>query len=335
MSKRPLIIAALSVLLCVFFIAALMLGSVSFSTGEILLALFGQGGPASDVILRIRLPRILNSLLVGSSLSGAGLILQAALRNNLAEPGLLGISAGAGLGAILVFLIPASFAYSLLMPVAFVFSASATMLIFLVARRIGRDSHGYVSSNAIILTGVAFSALISAVNGFLMLVSGSSLTQIIYWLNGGLSGRGWEEFYGALPFVLVGLASAILITKELNVMNFGEEMSSSLGLDVKKFQRRAVFSSALLAAGAVSVAGIVSFAGLIVPNLARLVIGNDYRYSMPCALLMGGMFMLVSDTLARTVTAPVEIPLGIVTSFIGAPVFIWLMLKGNRKSLSV
>jgi iron complex transport system permease protein len=166
-----------------------------------------------------------------------------------------------------------------------------------------------------------------------MLISGSSLTQILYWLNGGLSGRGWNEFISAMPFALLGMIISMIVSKDLNVMNFGEEMSSSLGLDVKKFQRMAILASSLLAAAAVSVAGIVSFAGLIVPNLTRLLIGNDYRFSVPCSILMGASFMLISDTIARTITAPAEIPLGIVTSFIGAPVFIWLMIKGNAGKL--
>ncbi len=325
----------MTLLLIVSAVISLALGSVKIPPGELISALFGNSEAYSAILHRIRLPRILNAIIVGSALSCAGMILQAALRNNLAEPGLLGISAGAGLGAIMVFMLPAAFSFSLLMPVSFVFAVSSTALIFFTAGRLGRRSTGYVSSNVIILTGIAFSALISALNGFLMLVSGSSLTQILYWLNGGLSGRGWNEFYAAVPFIAAGIILSMILSKDLNIMNFGEEMSSSLGLDVKKFQRLAILASSLLAAGAVSVAGIVSFAGLIVPNLSRLLIGNDYRYSVPCSVLMGASFMLISDTIARTIIAPAEIPLGIVTSFIGAPVFIWLMMKGNSKSLNV
>ncbi len=322
-------------MLIICTVIALGLGSVNIPMSELLNAVTGRSESYSDIILNIRLPRILNAIIVGAALSCAGMILQAALRNNLAEPGLLGISAGAGLGAILVFMLPALFSFSLLMPVSFVIAVSSTALIFFIAGKLGNRNSGYVSSNVIILTGIAFSALISALNGFLMLVSGSSLTQILYWLNGGLSGRGWNEFYAAVPFIVIGVIISVLLSKDLNVMNFGEEMSSSLGLDVKKFQRLAILASSLLAAGAVSVAGIVSFAGLIVPNLSRLLIGNDYRYSVPCSVLMGSTFLLISDTIARTIISPSEIPLGIVTSFIGAPVFIWLMMKGNSSSLKV
>lgn len=325
----------MAALLLVCFIAALALGSVKVPVNELLSALLGKSDSYSGVILGIRLPRIMNSILVGACLACAGIILQASLRNNLAEPGLLGISAGAGLGAIMVFMIPAFFSFSLLMPVSFVFAIGSTALIFFIASKLGSKYSGFLSSNTIILTGIALSALISALNGFLMLIAGSSLTQILYWLNGGLSGRGWEEFVSAVPFAAAGMLISMMLAQDLNIMNFGEEMSSALGLDVGRFQKFAVIASSLLAASAVSVAGIVSFAGLIVPNLTRLLIGNDYRYSVPCSILAGSSFMLISDTIARTVISPSEIPLGIVTSFIGAPVFIWLMMKKRTSSLKV
>ncbi len=322
-------------LLVLSTVAALLTGTVKVGMSEVISALSGNGGVNSDILIYIRLPRIANAIVVGACLSCAGIMLQAALRNNLAEPGLLGISAGAGLGAIIVFLIPTYFSFSLLMPVSFVFAVMSTALIFVIASGLKGIYRSYISSNTIILTGIALSALISALNGFLMLASGSSITQIVYWLNGGLSGRGWEELVPVIPFASIGILLTVVLSKDLNIMNFGEEMSSSLGLDMKKFQRLSIFASSLLAASAVSIAGIVSFAGLIVPNLTRLVIGNDYRYSVPCSVIMGSSFILISDTIARTIAAPAEIPLGIVTSFIGAPVFIWLLIKGNRQSLKV
>jgi len=131
-------------------------------------------------------------------------------------------------------------------------------------------------------------------------------------------------------FILFGIAGAILISKDLNVLNLGEELSVSLGLNLKRIQRSSIILSSLLAASAVSIAGIISFVGLIVPNLSKLLIGNDYRYSIPCTVILGAIFLLVSDTIARTVIAPAEIPVGIVTSLIGAPVFIWLILRKKK-----
>ncbi len=249
------------------------------------------------------------------------------LRNNLAEPGLLGISAGAGLGAILVFIFPVSLPFIFITPVSFIFAVATTFTIFYIAKGLGEKYTNFISTNKIILTGIAISALISSVNGILLLVSGSSITQIIYWLNGGLSGRGWNEFNMSVIFVFAGLISSVLISKDLNIMNLGEELSVSLGLNLKRMQKISIITASLLAASAVSVAGIISFVGLVIPNLSRLLIGNDQRYNVICSILLGAIFLLISDSVARLVLAPAEIPVGIVTSLIGAPVFIWLILK--------
>lgn len=330
MSKKVFILTALFIVLLISFVISLSAGSVSLSFSEIL-NIFSSGDELNKkIILDIRLPRILNAMLVGASLSCSGIILQSMLRNNLAEPGLLGISAGAGLGAILIFILPFSLPFILITPVSFLFALVTTFIIFKFAKGLGGKFAGFISTDKIILTGIAVSALISSLNGFLLLISGSSMTQIIYWLNGGFSGRGWNEFYSGFFFILAGLMGSLFISKDLNVMNLGEELSVSLGLNLKRFQKLSIIFSSLLAASAVSIAGIISFVGLIVPNLARLLIGEDYRYAVPCSIILGAIFLLLSDTIARTVISPAEIPVGIVTSFIGAPVFVWLIMRKRK-----
>lgn len=327
MSKKVLIITVLFFILIISFVISLTLGSVSIPLNEIL-NIFSSGNESyKNILLNIRLPRILNSILVGAALSCSGVILQTMLQNNLAEPGLLGISAGAGLGAILTFILPVALPFYFITPVSFIFAVSTTLLIFFIAKGIESNYNNFISSNKIILSGVAISALISSVNGFLLLISGSSITQILYWLNGGFSGRGWSEFYSSVFFILSGLFVSILIAKDLNILSLGEELSVSLGLNLKQIQRISIIISSLLAASAVSIAGIISFVGLIIPNLSKLIIGNDHRYTIPCSIILGAIFLLVSDTIARTIISPSEIPVGIVTSFIGAPVFIWLILR--------
>ncbi|MDQ3021298.1 MAG: iron ABC transporter permease [Bacteroidota bacterium] len=330
MSKKFLILSGLVVLLFISFIVSLSLGSVSIKLSEIM-NIFSSGSEVNrKILLDIRLPRVLNSMLVGSSLSCSGIVLQSMLRNNLAEPGLLGISAGAGFGAILLFILPFSIPFLFITPVAFLFAVTTTVIIFYVAKGTGNNYSNFISTNKIILTGIAISALISSVNGFLLLISGNSVIQILYWLNGGLSGRGWNEFSTGIFFVLFGIAGSVIISKDLNVLNLGEELSISLGLNIKKVQRISIVISSLLAASAVSIAGIISFVGLIIPNLSKLLIGNDYRYAIPCTVILGALFLLVSDTIARLIIAPAEIPVGVVTSFIGAPVFIWLILRRKK-----
>lgn len=327
MSKKVLIITVLFFILIISFVISLTLGSVSIPLNEIL-NIFSSGNESyKNILLNIRLPRILNSILVGAALSCSGVILQTMLQNNLAEPGLLGISAGAGLGAILTFILPVALPFYFITPVSFIFAVSTTLLIFFIAKGIESNYNNFISSNKIILSGVAISALISSLNGFLLLISGSSITQILYWLNGGFSGRGWSEFYSSVFFILSGLFVSILIAKDLNILSLGEELSVSLGLNLKQIQRISIIISSLLAASAVSIAGIISFVGLIIPNLSKLIIGNDHRYTIPCSIILGAIFLLVSDTIARTIISPSEIPVGIVTSFIGAPVFIWLILR--------
>ena len=330
MSKKITIIFSLFLILAVTFFISISIGSVSVSLKEILNLFSPENEALKKIIIDIRLPRLLNAMLVGAALSCSGIVLQSLLNNNLAEPGLLGISSGAGLGAILIFILPVSLPFIFITPVSFVFALASTLLIIFIARGIGGGHTDHISSNKIILTGIAISAFISSVNGLLMLISGSSVIQILYWLNGGFSGRGWNEFSVSVFFILSGLFISVLISKDLNVLSLGEEFSSSLGLNLKRMQRVAIFAASLLAASAVSVAGIISFVGLVIPNLSRLLIGNDHRYSVLCSILLGAIFMLLSDTIARIVIAPSELPVGIITSFIGAPVFVWLILKKKR-----
>lgn len=333
MSRRLSILIFLFIVLILSVIISLLSGS-NFISADVF---FNFNAPENEIsrkiILDIRLPRILNAIAVGSSLSCAGIILQSLLRNNLAEPGLLGISAGAGFGAIVLFLMPFPFAIAFLTPVSFIFALITTIIIFNIAKGLNNKYTNFLSSNKIILAGIAINALLSSLNGFFLLISGKNLTQIIYWLSGGLSGRGWTDFYYTSGFVLAGIIASILLSKELNVLNLGDELSISLGLNVKTVQKISIAVSSLLAASAVSIAGIISFVGLVVPNISKLLIGNDSRYNIPCTILLGAVFLLVSDTISRTIISPAEIPVGIVTSFIGAPVFIWLILRKGNNSI--
>ena len=334
MSKKITILFVLLFILILSILVSLLIGSTSISFSEFLTIFSSNNEISKKIILDIRLPRIINSVLVGASLSCSGIILQSLLRNNLAESGLLGISAGAGLGAIIFFLFPITISFSLLNPISFLFAVSTTILIFYIAKGINNKYTNFLSSNKIILAGIAINAFLSSVNGFLLLYSGKSVSQIIYWLSGGLSGRGWSEVELSYLFVIAGLAGAILISKELNILNLGDELSVTLGLRIKMVQRLSIGISALLAASAVSVAGIISFVGLIVPNISKLLIGSDNRYSIPCSILLGSIFLVIADTIARTIISPSEIPVGIVTSFIGAPIFIWLILKKHKDDKS-
>jgi len=331
LNRNVKILFFLFILFIISFIASLFSGSVFISPFELFSGTDGINGNLNMIFYEIRLPRTLNAVLIGSALSCSGIVLQTILRNNLAEPGLLGISAGAGLGAIILFIMPyASFYF--VAPVSFVSALATTLVIFYISNGLKHKYTNFLSSNKIILAGIAINALLSSVNAFLLIYTGKSLTHIIYWLNGGLSGRGWNEFYPTFVFVIAGVLIAGLLSKEYNVLSLGSELSVTLGLNTRRLQNISIAVSSILAAAAVSVAGIISFVGLIVPNISKLLLGSDHRYSIPGSILLGSVFLLVSDVIARTVISPSEIPVGIVTSFIGAPVFIWLIIKrrGNE-----
>ncbi len=331
MRRKIIILLSLSIILIVSIIVSISLGNINISLLEIIGIFNTNDEIVRKVILDIRLPRVLNSAIIGFALAASGIVLQSLLRNNLAEPGLLGISAGAGFGAIMVFVIGISVSFWLVTPFAFATAMLTTLLIFFIARGMNAKYSNFISSNKIILAGLAVNAFLGSVNGFLLLQSGENVKQILYWLNGSLSGRGWEEFNIVVIPILIALILSALMSKELNVMNLGEEFALSLGVNLKRMQGISIAIASILAACAVSVAGIITFVGLIVPNIAKLITGSDYRYTIPCSILLGGIFMVISDTLARLVIAPAEIPVGVVTSFIGAPVFIWLIYKRNKQ----
>ena len=331
MKKKLTILLALSIIFLISIIVSVALGNINISFLEIIGIFNTDNEVVKKVILDIRLPRVLNSAAIGFALSASGIILQSLLRNNLAEPGLLGISAGAGFGAIVIFVFGISTAFWMVTPFAFATAILTTMLIFAIARGMNAKYSNFISSNKIILAGLAINAFLGSVNGFLLLRSGENVKQILYWLNGSLSGRGWEEFNIIIIPVIIALIFSMLISKELNVMNMGEEFAVSLGVNLKRMQTVSIALASVLAACAVAVAGIITFVGLIVPNIAKLLLGSDNRYTVPASILLGGIFMVVSDTLARMVIAPSEIPVGVVTSFVGAPIFVWLIYKRDKQ----
>ncbi len=329
MNRKILLILFLFLLTITVCLVSLTLGAVKIPLADIFNFNSINDEAIRKVLFDIRIPRLLNTVVVGSALSCSGMILQSLLRNNLAEPGLLGISAGAGLGAIIMFLLPFAVPFYYITPVSFVFAIISTLIIYVSARVSTNKYSNFISTNKIILIGIAISALLASINGLLLILAGQSVNQILFWLNGGLAGRGWNEFTMTSIPVFVGIVLAFFYSKELNVLNLGDELAISLGLNLKKIQIVSILLSALLAACAVSIAGIISFVGLIIPNIAKLLIGNDYRYSIPASVFLGIIFLSISDVIARVVIAPAELPVGIITSFLGAPVFIWLIMRNK------
>jgi iron complex transport system permease protein len=300
---------------------SLIKGAVNISLNDIMQALIS---PASDaagqVIWNIRLPRTLVGALVGMNLALSGAILQSVMKNPLADPHIIGISSGAGLAGVIILILYPQMEY-LMAPVAFCGAMGAAMLIYMLAWS------GGIRPMRIILAGVAVSAFLGSGISALMVFYSDRVHGALLWMVGGLSARSWPHLYIILPYSILGGILAFLGTRKLNVLNLGDDIARGLGLNVNVTRLSMTAVAAVLAASAVSVAGLLGFVGLIVPHAARLLIGSDYRYLLPASALLGIGVVTLSDTLARTIFSPVELPVGIIMAFVGAPFFLYLLRR--------
>ena len=325
------IVLFLFALLIAAILLSLSLGSVRIGVKEVVDVLLFRVKEGTDavIILKIRLPRILNAAVVGGALATAGAVFQALLRNPLADPYILGMSGGAALGAIAAIVLGLDMAlggFPLLPLFAFLGGAVSIYLIYSVA-----SSRGKISIHSLLLIGVIFNAFFTALILFIMsVVDYQKIGDIVFWLMGSLSSPS--------P-VLLGIVSLAVFTgclllffkaKDFNLICLGEEPASQLGVDLEKTKKATFFAASLITGAAVSVSGLIGFVGLIIPHALRLVIGSDYRLLIPSSFLFGAVFLILADTIARVIIAPTEIPVGVITALCGGPFFLWL-LKRNEK----
>ena len=313
--------------LLVVGLGALALGGVHLSWREVWSGLTGAASsPEARVIVReIRLPRVLLAMLVGAALAVSGTALQALLRNPLADPYVLGISSGAALGAIIALWVGGRLAAA--SPLVAFAGALVTMAwVYLLGRRAGR-----LASYTLVLAGVITASFLSAVILFVLtLLSTRDVRGIAFWLMGDLSVVTETQLRILLPVVVLGILTLYTFAKDLNVLLLGEEEAAHLGVNVARVQTAVYVLASLLTGVAVSVSGAIGYLGLLVPHLGRMVVGNDHRTLLPTAALGGAIVLTLSDTLARTVVAPAELPVGAVTALAGAPVFIYLLRRTAR-----
>lgn len=315
------LLGILAALVVVAFFLSMLKGSVAFSPQEVFHALSGQSqGYRSEILWNIRLPRTLVALIVGVELSLSGAILQAIMKNPLADPHIIGISSGAGLAGIFLMLAKPELS-ALVTPVAFIGAMGAAAAIYLLAWK-----HG-IRPVRIILAGVAVSAFLGAGISALLIFYSDRVHGALLWMVGGLSAKSWPEVYRLWPYALVGGLLSFLGAKSLNLLQLGDSMARGLGLSVERTRLWLTALAALLAASAVSVVGLLGFVGLIVPHAARLLIGSDYRFLLPAAALLGAASLTLSDTFARTAFAPIELPVGVLMAALGAPFFLFLLRK--------
>ncbi|WP_117168928.1 FecCD family ABC transporter permease [Paraliobacillus sediminis] len=299
----------------------LTFGAVPISLQDIWQVLISTADDRYEsIIIDLRLPRIIIGLLVGACLATSGALLQGVMKNPLADPGIIGVSAGGGLMAIITMLIFPQYSY--LLPImAFIGAFATTIVIYLLAWENG------TSTIKIILAGVAMNALLGAVMNGVMVIYSDRVQSVISWLSGGLNGRSWYHLEFMYPYAIVGLLISFFAIKPINIILLGDESAKLLGQNVELMRLLLILLASFLAGIAVSVSGLIGFVGLVVPHFIRLLIGEDYRMLLPLSMLGGAILVVFADTIARTMFEPIELPVGILLACIGAPFFLFLLRR--------
>lgn len=343
-TDKSRIVLVFSILCTALFLAGLIAGMIGpiFIHPVTVLKIWGNQifgelintdwtGVQETIVMHIRLPRIILSLMVGMGLAIAGASMQGLFRNPMAEPYVLGMSSGAAVGAALAMVLGVGkllggFAVPGL---AFITTTMTIFTVYNIAR-----IEGKVPTEMLLLSGIAVGLFLSSVVSFLKIIaSDEALRDVVMWLMGSFSRASWSDVQLAAVPLIIGIAVIYAFSRELNALQFGEETALHLGMNVERVKCILLVASALVTAASISLCGIIGFVGLIVPHIMRLIIGGDHRFLLPASALAGGLFLAFADTLARTIVAPTEIPVGIITAAIGAPYFIYL-LKRRKKAVS-
>ncbi|MFG0215961.1 FecCD family ABC transporter permease [Brevibacillus porteri] len=321
--------AALLVTACIMLVVAVLLsiglGSVRLTLAETIETILGHGDTASQTILwDIRIPRIFLALLIGANLAASGALLQAVMQNPLADPGLTGVSSGAAVTVLFIMLVVPDYSY--LIPLAAIIGGGvAAGMVYSMAWK----KQGGLTPVRIILSGVAVNAVFGGAIGLLSILYSDKLPGALQWMNGSLSGKGMGDVMVMLPYSLVGWIAALLSIRQANILRLGEQVAHNLGQNLHRLRLSLSIIAVYLAAVSVSTVGLVGFIGLVVPHMARMLVGSDYRLCLPFSLVLGSLVLLVADTFGRTAFAPLEIPAGIVMAIVGGPYFLYLMRKGG------
>lgn len=318
-SQKILVLGAFILLFILSFFFSVGNGAVKITPIEIIKAIFLEMDTVNyQIIWNVRLPRTIVAGLVGVCLSLSGAILQGIMRNPLASPNIIGVSSGGGLMALTILILFPHLYY--LVPIgAFLGALGATLFIYALSWKEG------VLPSRLILAGVAVSSLLSAGTNALMTFFPDRVTGVLGFMVGGLSATTWQDVKMILPYTIIGVISLLILAEKLNILMLGDEVATGLGVNVERTRFIFIIISSLLAGSAVSVVGLLGFIGLIVPHMTRLFIGSDYNYLFPGTIFFGAALLIICDTIARVLFAPIEIPVGIIMSALGAPFFLYLL----------
>lgn len=340
--RWPAILLTLGAILLALLVMAVGIGRVHIPVGEVVAVILRrlyalvtwkplEMATANEIIVwNLRLPRAILAASVGACLALAGCMMQGLLRNPMADPYVIGVSAGASVGGAVAFLLAGALGWSwgiALTPLlAFSGALGAVIIVYFVAKVGGR-----IPIMNLLLSGIALNTVLSALLSFLIYFSSKELQSLIYWLMGSFTGRGWVHVAIIIPHLLIGIALAVFLARDLNALSLGEDAAATLGVHVEGSKRLLLFASTLLTAGAVAVSGIIGFVGLLVPHISRLLFGPDHRLLLPTSALLGGIFLVAADLLSRIVIANAELPVGIITSICGGPFFLYLLRRNAAR----
>jgi iron complex transport system permease protein len=327
-----LVVPALLVLLAAALLLALAVGPFPLRIADIVSAVArffgaadGAPGPGEIVFMRVRLPRVAAAALVGAALAGAGTAYQTLFRNPLVSPDILGVSSGAGLGAVLGILL--SLPVAGIQALAFLLGLATVALVYLIAAAL----HGHDRTLVLVLSGVVVGALAGACISLVKILADpyDQLPAITFWLLGSLAGVKLSDLAIVAPLVIVGLVPLILLRWRIGVLSLGDDEARALGVDVSRLRILVIGAATLMTASVVAISGVIGWIGLMIPHIARMLVGPNFDRLLPAAMLMGAAFMLLVDALARSL-ARIETPLGILTAVLGAPFFLWLLARGRK-----
>ena len=322
--KKPTVIFGMYVLLLLIAIVAIAVGSITVPFQDLMQVLFyGEQNAFHTIVWNIRIPRIALAIIIGANLAISGALLQAVVGNPLADPGLTGVTSGAAISVLFIMLVRPE--WTALIPiVAIVGGAFTAFIVYFLAWQKGK-----ISPLRIILSGVAVNGLIGGFIGLLSILYSEKLPSALQWLNGSLGSVNATDVFVLLPYSIVGWILSFLVIRKTNIIRMGDDVAANLGENINRTRLQLSMIAIFLAAISVSRVGMIGFVGLIVPHMARFLVGSDYKYLLPMSIAMGSFVLLSADTVSRYAFAPLEIPAGIVMAIVGAPYFLYLMRRGG------
>lgn len=317
-------IASTSILLLIFVVISIGMGSVYISPLETIQTIFTRSEEmATTIIWDLRIPRVAVAAIVGVNLALSGALLQAVMRNPLADPGLTGVSSGASVTVLAIMLVFPNF--TSFVPIAAMIGGTiAVAIVYALAWK-----KNTISPVRIILAGVAVNAIFGGITGLLSILYSDRLPAALQWMNGSLGGKGMGDVAVLLPYSMIGWVLALFCIRSANLLSLGEKVASNLGENTNRIRILLSLVAVYLAAVSVSIVGLLGFVGLVVPHMARLIVGTNYRFVIPMSMVLGAVILVIADTIGRTLFAPLDLPAGIIMAMVGGPYFLYVMRKGD------